>query len=1101
MFKSTKIFISTLIALSGLSISACSFLGGNSKKDDDPSTPEEKKPTLEIKTDNILVYDSEQNLYQMSLVSGESYQLNVTMGDYSGNDYYLTYEVSDGKEYASVSSTGFVSTVSNLSQNKTAIIALKVMNRSNKVYLSKSIVLRILKNENQPPEINVEIVFKDGIELNESQDKYTLSLESGNSFDLSPNKITTYNIDDYLINYDLKSVNPEGAASINNSTIQVVSGLKVDGSAVVEITVTSLDKNEIYATFIIEVTLLKEVAVMGTFKIYRGDTDEEIINNSTIDLFESDELAIYGKLNDGIAKISTATTTNEFISVTNNEGNYTINALKEGKVSISFTYHDDNDFDYEISFNINIKANVVTEIYSTNGEDSFIYLNGDLVVLDDIFAKYSNGNVINITDNDGLSKIVNPKDTNTKELVLSYAGVSITYTVNSYQTGDYSSTKFPFNIRQLKKSMSTGYSTLPLEGDVKLLVVPVWHSDSNRFFKESQQEQILTDIQEKVFGEDEWSLKSYYEAESRNKITISGKVSEEFYLDENPLTKYGDADGRIDYVNQLAHEAQAWYFANTEDTISDYDMNLDNRVDCLILYYAGNFYGSNYKDNRSTAFCSSFLDYDGLNDPDGTKVKINTYCFCSIGSLYGLNAETKVATQLASDDLSSINPTRFKYGSATTIHEVGHAFGAFDLYTEAGNAYTSTENKYEPAGTFSMQKDNTGGHDPMHTNLFGWTSSYIFSADKYEIGEKLTVKLEDFQKSGKTILLTPNMNDLNSPFDEYMLLELFDTTGLNRFNLENNTSKCSKEPGIRLWHIDDSLEWANNGKTGEYYDPTAKQSLEFIGNNHLETEQGYHLAHFIRNDENEIYKSDSNFNENNIFKAGDSFSMEKFKNQFKKPGYFDDGRKLGWEFEVKEIFDENGTSTAIIELTRVDNTIVEFEDCVDLSSINISTDQPENDVTDYTEKMLPNNNDLTITYKLNEGTKPNGYDYVSYKGIYLYPNTNGNGNALEITLKEKANYTCYIYDIEVYYFMVTNASLTVYANDEEINGEKYTGPENPYQGMNDYAVHYSSLHASKITIQNQYEGVYTGYPHTELIISSVKILYKMIPNNLLSLYE
>ena len=94
------------------------------------------------------------------------------------------------------------------------------------------------------------------------------------------------------------------------------------------------------------------------------------------------------------------------------------------------------------------------------------------------------------------------------------------------------------------------------------------------------------------------------------------------------------------------------------------------------------------------------------------------------------------------------------------IHEVGHQFGADDLYEYAAK----DEEKHYPCGAFSMQDNDSGSHDPFQTNLIGWAKPDIYAAKDYNVGDKITISIDDFQGSGNNILLTKDWNEYNSLF-------------------------------------------------------------------------------------------------------------------------------------------------------------------------------------------------------------------------------------------------------------------------------------------------------------------------------------------------
>ena len=73
----------------------------------DPDTgdtpPAESTPTLTIVTDSQLIYSEANSRYEITIAQGESYTLNVNLGDYTGNEYSIVYSWnSSGNNYASI---------------------------------------------------------------------------------------------------------------------------------------------------------------------------------------------------------------------------------------------------------------------------------------------------------------------------------------------------------------------------------------------------------------------------------------------------------------------------------------------------------------------------------------------------------------------------------------------------------------------------------------------------------------------------------------------------------------------------------------------------------------------------------------------------------------------------------------------------------------------------------------------------------------------------------------------------------------------------------------------------------------------------------------
>ena len=78
------------------------------------------------------------------------------------------------------------------------------------------------------------------------------------------------------------------------------------------------------------------------------------------------------------------------------------------------------------------------------------------------------------------------------------------------------------------------------------------------------------------------------------------------------------------------------------------------------------------------------------------------------------------------------------------------------------------------------------------------------------------ITIGDFATTHDIILLTPEWNSYDSAFDEYILLELYTPTGLNKFDTDYQYSGRYPQGlnlcGVRMWHVDARLYSEYKGK-------------------------------------------------------------------------------------------------------------------------------------------------------------------------------------------------------------------------------------------------------------------------------------------------
>ena len=126
-------------------------------------------------------------------------------------------------------------------------------------------------------------------------------------------------------------------------------------------------------------------------------------------------------------------------------------------------------------------------------------------------------------------------------------------------------------------------SCTPSLGKAKLLVIPVWFTDSNSYIASNKRNQVREDIQSAYFGDETatgWrSVKTYYEEESLGKLTIEGTVSE-WYECGSSVSNYAvdpaTDDSGAPKTSALVKAATTWFFANhPSETKTDYDQDGD----------------------------------------------------------------------------------------------------------------------------------------------------------------------------------------------------------------------------------------------------------------------------------------------------------------------------------------------------------------------------------------------------------------------------------------------------------------------------------------------------------------------------------------------
>ena len=439
------------------------------------------------------------------------------------------------------------------------------------------------------------------------------------------------------------------------------------------------------------------------------------------------------------------------------------------------------------------------------------------------------------------------------------------------------------------------------------LIIPVWFTDSGNYISNSMKSVIRDDIEKAYLGtnaETGWrSVKTFYEEEGRGRYTLTGVVTDWYACNFSSRSFYNQKYA-YDNVDTLVKSAVTWYKSQYNvSNMKGFDADCNGYIDSVVLIYGAPDYSAlqNSRASALWAFTSWLCEEEtrSYEDPGA-----NAYFWASYDFMYGekhphcMNYHTGDTTYCNID-------------THTFIHEFGHVLGLNDYYDYSG--------QYSPAGSFSMQDENVGGHDPYSLLTYGFVDPYV-------VTDETTTTINDFQSSGDVILLSNK--EVNSPFDEYILLELYTPTGLNEF--DSLHAYCGardagpKDVGIRIWHVDARLIYSKDENSFSSNKITTNPLIEgykvwgMMSNTYTQADGGsmlgskflnYNELQLIRNDTSVNYKSTTHLESKYLFKQGDVFSIDKFANQFVNNKCLNNGSSLPFKVTVKEITNKTATIT------------------------------------------------------------------------------------------------------------------------------------------------------------------------------------------------
>ena len=565
------------------------------------------------------------------------------------------------------------------------------------------------------------------------------------------------------------------------------------------------------------------------------------------------------------------------------------------------------------TYNVKINAIILSSITLSGSYKTSLYVDDSFTFGGTVTAHYNNSSTKNVTSSSSFSGY-NMHTAGDYIVTVSYSENDVTkttsYSLSVVEKGVISKTHLSYTYDDYMSNNIYRLDNCPLSGSPKLLIIPVWFTDSDTYILTSKKETVRSDIQKAYLGsnsETGWrSVKTYYEEESQNKMSLTGTVSG-WYNCGYSVSEVGDKNNGQSVTTAMVSSAVDWYFDtyNTSDSKSNYDTNGDGYLDGVMLIYAAPDYASLSNSSLSNLWAYCFWTQPSSAGTASNPIP-NVFFWASYDFMYN---GSKAYTQTGKSSYGHGDTSHCNIDAHTFIHEMGHVLGLEDYYDYS-------DYNYHPAGGFSMQDYNVGGHDPYSVMAYGWADPYIPT-------ESMTITINDFQSSHDLILLSNH--SVTTPFDEYLLLELYTPTGLNEldstYSYNGGYPKGPTTPGIRLWHVDARLAYTSDWENWYLTNNPTKGNVHHLMSNSYDGDHAsifssdyynYNILQLIRNDTYETYTPSSTLSSSSLFKQSNSFSQSAYSSQFVDGTDLNNGSPLGWTFTVNSL----SSSSATITLTK-----------------------------------------------------------------------------------------------------------------------------------------------------------------------------------------
>ncbi len=425
-------------------------------------------------------------------------------------------------------------------------------------------------------------------------------------------------------------------------------------------------------------------------------------------------------------------------------------------------------------------------------------------------------------------------------------------------------------------------------GDLNVLCIPFSWSDERNRATDEQLEKFCVELGR--VSDMNGNVKDYSDSANRKRFSLSDYMNMASYGKLNITTYMTDWYPCESPFSEMQYNAGNYLYNNIYDwlleTYPDQDWNMfdkdnDHYYDAVIFLNAGDMSGASEFIIASFggAFCNS--QTYGIEDE-----YIKDYYYAH---------EFNTAVYCHSDQLAN----------NTLIHEFSHLLGLIDYYDVSYSGI-------DAVGDYDMQDSNTGDWNAFSKYAVGWINP--IRVTDLAPGESMEYEISPMSSSGDAIVIPAAGDKSDTPFGEYMMVDLFANVGTHVYDAPDYG--LSKVVGVRIYHVDAVMEARN-------YIESPREKVSFpigtfhYGNNYKES--GRYQIELIQaggiNTFTKIGSGRNQINASDFFNAGSTFTTAKYS-QFFDGGVFDYGADFGYSIDVVSITGTGKDAKAVIRITR-----------------------------------------------------------------------------------------------------------------------------------------------------------------------------------------
>lgn len=354
---------------------------------------------------------------------------------------------------------------------------------------------------------------------------------------------------------------------------------------------------------------------------------------------------------------------------------------------------------------------------------------------------------------------------------------------------------------------TNGNYSMPSVGNINILVIPV----KVKGYESNATAENKTKIEKSFFGSESdtsWeSLKSFYTKSSYGKLNISGTVSDWFDCGYTMKTIASFEDATNPYFDpsvRILTEAVSWYKQNNNTKCTEFDSDSDGLIDGVWLVYSAPNYSnvSNPSDDVKKVFWAYTYSNYNLRIVSSSNPNPYRYCWASYDFMFSGYGTSGI-------------------DSHTYIHETGHLLGLDDYYV--ASVSDDIKCNYSPTAGIDMMDNNIIDHNTFSKMILGWLTPTVVTSTG-------TYTLKSFEEEGNCLIIPTDHGWNGSPFDEYMLVEFYTPTNLNKKDSDSYYPGSGiklqgfSKAGVRIYHIDARMVLIDSYNRYSYVDKVISDS-------------------------------------------------------------------------------------------------------------------------------------------------------------------------------------------------------------------------------------------------------------------------------------